>query len=95
MVPVVGKPCMEHILDLLGGHGMNEVVVTLAFMPQAIRTYFGGSMATPPRSAPEKSLSEPSRRPIGVLAPATITEVGRSALMEKPLPTSLGMSVTL
>lgn len=41
MVPIVGKPCMEHILDLLHRHGMNEVVVTLAFMPQAIRTYFG------------------------------------------------------
>ncbi len=42
MVPIVGKPCMEHILDLLRRHGMDEVVVTLAFMPQAIRTYFGG-----------------------------------------------------
>jgi mannose-1-phosphate guanylyltransferase / phosphomannomutase len=41
MVPIVGKPCMEHILDLLRGHGMHEIVVTLAFMPQAIRTYFG------------------------------------------------------
>jgi mannose-1-phosphate guanylyltransferase/phosphomannomutase len=41
MVPIVGKPCMEHILDLLRHHGMDEVVVTLAFMPQAIRTYFG------------------------------------------------------
>src|SRR4029078_3239750 len=41
MVPIVGKPCMEHILDLLRRHEMNEVVVTLAFMPQAIRTYFG------------------------------------------------------
>jgi len=41
MVPIVGKPCMEHIVDLLRRHGMDEVVVTLAFMPQAIRTYFG------------------------------------------------------
>jgi mannose-1-phosphate guanylyltransferase/phosphomannomutase len=41
MVPIVGKPCMEHILDLLRRHGMHEVVVTLAFVPQAIRTYFG------------------------------------------------------
>src|SRR6478752_4140374 len=38
-------------------------------------------MATPPRSDPEKSLSEPSSRPMGVRAPATITEVGRSAVM--------------
>jgi mannose-1-phosphate guanylyltransferase/phosphomannomutase len=41
MVPIVGKPCMEHILDLLRRHDMHEVVVTLAFMPQAIRAYFG------------------------------------------------------
>jgi len=41
MVPIVGKPCMEHIIDLLRRHEMDEVVVTLAFMPQAIRTYFG------------------------------------------------------
>ncbi len=41
MVPIVGKPCMEHILDLLRRHEMHEVVVTLAFMPQAIRSYFG------------------------------------------------------
>jgi mannose-1-phosphate guanylyltransferase/phosphomannomutase len=41
MVPIVGKPCMEHALDLLRRHGLTEVVVTLAFMPQAIRTYFG------------------------------------------------------
>ncbi|HJX75085.1 MAG TPA: sugar phosphate nucleotidyltransferase, partial [Gaiella sp.] len=41
MVPIVGKPCMEHALDLLRAHGLTEIVVTLAFMPQAIRTYFG------------------------------------------------------
>jgi mannose-1-phosphate guanylyltransferase/phosphomannomutase len=41
MVPVVGKPCMEHILELLKQHGFEDVVVTLAFMPQAIRSYFG------------------------------------------------------
>jgi mannose-1-phosphate guanylyltransferase / phosphomannomutase len=41
MVPIVGKPCMEHILELLKQHGFEEVVVTVAFMPQAIRSYFG------------------------------------------------------
>ena len=41
MVPIVGKPCMEHILDLLRRHGFDDVVVTLAFMPQIIRGYFG------------------------------------------------------
>jgi mannose-1-phosphate guanylyltransferase / phosphomannomutase len=41
MVPVVGKPCMEHILELLREHGFDEVIVTVAFLPQAIRSYFG------------------------------------------------------
>jgi mannose-1-phosphate guanylyltransferase/phosphomannomutase len=41
MVPIVGKPCMEHILELLRQHGLSEVIVTVAFLPQAIRGYFG------------------------------------------------------
>jgi mannose-1-phosphate guanylyltransferase/phosphomannomutase len=41
MVPIVGKPCMEHILELLARHGLTDVVVTVAFLPQAIRSYFG------------------------------------------------------
>src|SRR5881392_1687524 len=41
MVPIVGKPCMEHILELLRDHGFEEVVITVAFLPQAIRSYFG------------------------------------------------------
>jgi mannose-1-phosphate guanylyltransferase/phosphomannomutase len=41
MVPVVGKPCMEHIVELLRLHGFEDVIVTVAFLPQAIRSYFG------------------------------------------------------
>jgi len=41
MVPIVGKPCMEHILELLRAHGFDEVVVTVAFLPQSIRSHFG------------------------------------------------------
>ncbi len=41
MVPVVGKPCMEHIIDLLRRHGMDDIVVTVAYLPQVIRGYFG------------------------------------------------------
>ena len=42
MVSIVGKPCMEHILELLRRHGFEDVIVTVAFLPQAIRSYFGG-----------------------------------------------------
>jgi len=41
MVPIVGKPCMEHILELVRQHGFEDVIVTVAFLPQAIRSYFG------------------------------------------------------
>ncbi|MGI8422190.1 MAG: sugar phosphate nucleotidyltransferase, partial [Gaiellaceae bacterium] len=41
MVPIVGKPCMEHIIELLREHGLDDVIVTVAFLPQAIRGYFG------------------------------------------------------
>jgi mannose-1-phosphate guanylyltransferase/phosphomannomutase len=41
MVPIVGKPCMEHIIELLKEHGVEDVIVTVAFLPQAIRSYFG------------------------------------------------------
>jgi mannose-1-phosphate guanylyltransferase/phosphomannomutase len=41
MVPIVGKPCMEHIIELLRLHRLDDVVVTVAFLPQAIRSYFG------------------------------------------------------
>jgi mannose-1-phosphate guanylyltransferase / phosphomannomutase len=42
MVSIVGKPCMEHIIELLAKHGFEDVIVTVAFLPQAIRSYFGG-----------------------------------------------------
>jgi mannose-1-phosphate guanylyltransferase/phosphomannomutase len=41
MVPIVGKPCMEHIIELLRDHGFEDIVVTVAFLPQAISSYFG------------------------------------------------------
>ncbi len=41
MVPIVNHPVMEHILGLVKHHGIDEVVATLAFMPQVIEDYFG------------------------------------------------------
>ncbi|MEO7556561.1 MAG: sugar phosphate nucleotidyltransferase [Acidimicrobiales bacterium] len=41
MLPLANVPMMEHIVGLLRRHGFDEIVVTLAFMPNAIRTYFG------------------------------------------------------
>src|SRR5438132_8686277 len=41
MMPMANRPMMEHIVRLLKEHGFTDIVVTVAFLPQAIRTYFG------------------------------------------------------
>ncbi len=41
MVPVFGKPVMEHIIALLKCHGITDICVTLCYMPQAVTDYFG------------------------------------------------------
>ncbi|HEX3793707.1 MAG TPA: sugar phosphate nucleotidyltransferase [Acidimicrobiales bacterium] len=41
MLPLVGRPMMEHIVSLLQRHGITDIVVTVAFLPNAIRNYFG------------------------------------------------------
>ena len=41
MMPLVNRPMMEHIVALLQSHGFDDIVVTVAFLANAIRTYFG------------------------------------------------------
>jgi mannose-1-phosphate guanylyltransferase/phosphomannomutase len=41
MVPITGRPVMEHILNLLKAHGITDVVVTVQYMASAIEDYFG------------------------------------------------------
>ena len=41
MMPVANRPMMEHVVDLLKRHGFQDIVVTVAFQANAIRTYFG------------------------------------------------------
>jgi mannose-1-phosphate guanylyltransferase/phosphomannomutase len=41
MLPIVGRPMMEHVLLLLREHGSTEVVATVQFLASVIRTYFG------------------------------------------------------
>jgi mannose-1-phosphate guanylyltransferase/phosphomannomutase len=41
MLPLVNEPMMEHIVRLLQQHGFDDIVVTVAFMANHIRTYFG------------------------------------------------------
>ena len=40
MLPMANRPMMEHVVDLLRGHGFDDIVVTVAFMANSIRSYF-------------------------------------------------------
>ena len=41
MVPVLDRPVMAHILDLLDGHGFEQVIANLHYFPDSIKQYFG------------------------------------------------------
>jgi mannose-1-phosphate guanylyltransferase/mannose-1-phosphate guanylyltransferase/phosphomannomutase len=41
MVPVLDRPVMEHILELLARHGFEEVIANLHYFPDSIKEYFG------------------------------------------------------
>jgi mannose-1-phosphate guanylyltransferase/mannose-1-phosphate guanylyltransferase/phosphomannomutase len=41
MVPVLDRPVMAHILDLLDRHGFAEVIANLHYFPDSIREHFG------------------------------------------------------
>lgn len=40
LVPIVNKPVMEHIVELLKQHGFNEIMVNLHYLGNMIRDYF-------------------------------------------------------
>jgi mannose-1-phosphate guanylyltransferase/phosphomannomutase len=41
MVPIIGRPVAEHILQLLKEHGITEVVMTVQYLASSIEDYFG------------------------------------------------------
>lgn len=41
MVPVLDRPVMAHIVDLLERHGVEQIVANLHYFPDTIRKYFG------------------------------------------------------
>ena len=44
MVPVLDRPVMEHIVDLLDVHGFDQVIANLHYFPDTIRDHFGGRL---------------------------------------------------
>jgi mannose-1-phosphate guanylyltransferase/phosphomannomutase len=45
MVPMLNRPMMEHIVELLKKHGMTDLVATLYYQPEVITNYFGDGRA--------------------------------------------------
>lgn len=41
MTPLLGKPVLGHILDLLRCHGVKDIAVTLRYLPGAVTDFFG------------------------------------------------------
>jgi mannose-1-phosphate guanylyltransferase/phosphomannomutase len=40
MVPILNRPIAEHIVNLLRRHNITEIIMTLHYLPDAIRNYF-------------------------------------------------------
>jgi len=45
MVPILNRPVMEHLLNLLHRHGIREAAANLHYHPDKIRAYFGDGSA--------------------------------------------------
>lgn len=45
MVPVIDRPCMAHLLELVARHGITDAVANLHYFPDTIRDYFGDGSA--------------------------------------------------
>lgn len=41
MIPIMGKPVMEYLVELLANHGVSQIMVNLSHLPQRIEQYFG------------------------------------------------------
>jgi mannose-1-phosphate guanylyltransferase len=42
MVPILNKPFLEHLFGYLKGHGITDIILAMSYLPQGIKSYFGG-----------------------------------------------------
>jgi NDP-sugar pyrophosphorylase family protein len=45
MVPIVNRPVMEHLINLLKQHNFTEIMVNLHYLGDQIKAYFGDGYA--------------------------------------------------
>lgn len=94
LLPAAGRPLLEHLLFLLRRHGVSEAVVTVHYLAQMVRTYFGDgtdsgvrlSYATESRpmgTAGSVKLAESRLRsePFLVISGDGLTDIDLTALM--------------
>ncbi|MEE3335516.1 MAG: nucleotidyltransferase family protein, partial [Candidatus Latescibacterota bacterium] len=41
MIPIAGRPLLEHVVQLLRTHGFDDLVINLHHLPEAIKDHFG------------------------------------------------------
>ena len=41
MIPIIGKPVMEYLIEELARHGFNEIMINVSHLPEKIESYFG------------------------------------------------------
>lgn len=41
MIPIIGKPVMEYLIEELARHGFDEIMINVSHMPEKIESYFG------------------------------------------------------
>jgi len=45
LVPLLDRPCMEYMIELLKANGITEIAVTLQYLPKLIKNHFGDGSA--------------------------------------------------
>lgn len=41
MIPIIGKPVMEYLIEELARHGFDEIMINVSHLPEKIESYFG------------------------------------------------------
>ena len=41
MIPIIGKPVMEYLIEELSRHGFDEIMINVSHLPEKIENYFG------------------------------------------------------
>ena len=40
MIPIISKPIMEYLVEVLKAHGFDQIVVSTSYLADSIETYF-------------------------------------------------------